>query len=348
MTASRLVTRLDDPFNAGAPLDVLGRSYLTPVDAFYVRNHGPVPLLRAADHRLEVDGLVREPISLGQAELAARLPRHELVATLACAGNRRAELSRIQPTPSPLQWGADAVSTGRWSGFRLADLLEWIGIGEGARHVAFEGADQALTGAGPTSFGASIPIDKALGEEVLLADRLNGEPLTPEHGAPLRAVVPGYIGARSVKWLRRVTLLRDPSDNWFQARDYRRDGRALGELELNSAITEPADGAAVQARPVEVRGYAYGGPAERVARVELSADGGACWQSARLLDEGPGEAWAWRLFAASVVLGPGEHVLAVRAWGEHGSTQPPDAATLWNEGGYMNNAWHRVRLTVTA
>ena len=344
MPSHRLVTRLAAPYNAGTPLELLGRYPLTPVDCFFVRNHGAVPRMDPLAYRLTVDGLVRRPSNLALSDLRAHFDRHELVMTLHCAGNRRNELSRVRQTQSPLQWAVDAVGTAAWSGPRLGDVIRWAGPLDGARHVCFEGADEAITAGGRSRFGASIPLDKALGWEVLLADRMNGAPLPLEHGAPLRVVVPGYIGARSVKWLTRITLSGEPSDNWFQARDYRRNGESLAALELNSAITEPAEGAIVKAGRLVVRGYALAGPDRRVERVELSSDGGESWSPAGLLPD-DASAWSWRLWRASLDLRPGEHELAVRAWDDAASTQPSDPGAIWNEGGYMNTAWHRVRLT---
>ncbi|CAN5848530.1 sulfite oxidase [soil metagenome] len=346
MTGPRRSARLADPYNAGTPLDVLGRCYITPVEAFYVRSHGAVPRLNTDDHRLTADGLALRPESFALGDLLAALRRHDLVATLHCAGNRRAELSRVRPTASPLQWGPDAVGTAHWSGVRLADLLQRVGIHEDARHVAFEGADEARTESGPTPFGSSIPLERALAGDVLLADRMNDEPLTAQHGAPLRVVVPGYIGARSVKWLNRVTLLEHASDNWFQARDYRRGGQALAELELNSAITQPVEGAMLRAGPVVVRGYALAGSGQQLSRVELSSDGGATWLPAPLQVGQGADPWAWRLWRATLDLVAGEHELVVRAWDERGATQPADVAAIWNESGYMNSAWHRVRVRI--
>jgi sulfite oxidase len=345
VSRSRLTLRLADPFNGGTPLEVLGRSVITPVDAFYVRNHGPLPV-PASEPRLTVDGLVLRPATYQLADLLTRLPRHELVATLQCAGNRRAELSVVKPTGSPLQWGPDAIGTALWSGIRLADVLELVGVRPAAAHVAFEGSDRVATEAGMTLFGGSVPLAKALQPEVLLVDRMNREPLRPDHGAPLRALVPGYIGARSVKWLSRITLLDGPSDNWFQASDYRLNGRPLGETTLNSAITEPADGATLRAGSVTVRGYALASAGRRLRRVELSTDGGVAWAPTELETDQDG-AWSWRLWQRTVELAAGPVELVVRATDDAG-TQPADPAQLWNSGGYGNTAWHRIRIQLRA
>jgi sulfite oxidase len=342
---SRLTRHLADPFNGGAPLEVLGRSFITPADAFYVRNHGALPE-PASEPRLAVDGLAFHPATYRLADLLTRLPRHEVVATLQCAGNRRAELSVVKPTGSPLQWGPDAIGTAVWSGVRLADLLELVGVRPEASHVAFEGSDRAATEAGMTPFGGSVPLAKALQPEVLLVDRMNHEPLSPDHGAPLRALVPGYIGARSVKWLSRITLLDQPSDNWFQASDYRLNGRPLGEATLNSAITEPVDGATLRAGSFTIRGYALASAGRRLRGVELSTDGGATWAPADLEND-QNAAWSWRLWRRTVELGPGPVEFVVRATDDAG-TQPADPARLWNSGGYANTAWHRIRIQLSA
>jgi sulfite oxidase len=181
---------------------------------------------------------------------------------------------------------------------------------------------------------------------------MNGEPLSPVHGAPLRVVVPGYIGARSVKWVERIEVRAEPWKGYFQRVVYRllpEDGRPgpdagmpLGLVALNADILAPADGATVAAGAVEVRGYAFAGGERHVARVDLSLDGGASWSQAELLDD-LGR-WAWRQWRTTVDLAPGEHELLVRAWDSSAATQPEDEAALWNPKGYVNNARPRIRV----
>ncbi len=196
--------------------------------------------------------------------------------------------------------------------------------------------------------------------EVLLAWEMNGAPLPAVHGGPVRVLVPGYVGARSVKWLQRITALAGPSDNYFQATAYRLlppgadpsaagpgDGISLGPIALNSAILSPADGDSVPPGPATVRGYALAGEDRSVARIDVSADGGRSWQLAEL-GEHPGE-YAWRLWRAAVTIpasGPAE--IVARAWDSTGALQPESAQALWNPKGYANNSWPRVRLHVQA
>jgi sulfite oxidase len=188
---------------------------------------------------------------------------------------------------------------------------------------------------------------------VLLAWAMNGEPLTPVHGAPLRVVVPGYIGARSVKWLRRIELRPQPWPGYFQHVVYRlvpEDGTPgpgvgmpLGLIALNAAVLSPLDGATVRAGPVDVRGYAFAGGDRSVERVDVSTDAGISWRPATLLDD-LGR-WAWRQWQVRLELAPGEHRILVRAWDSSAATQPEDEAALWNPKGYVNNARPEIHVS---
>jgi sulfite oxidase len=207
-------------------------------------------------------------------------------------------------------------------------------------------------------FGGSIPLTKALGPEVLLADEMNGKPLPPAHGYPLRVVVPGYIGARSVKWLATITVQSLPSTNYFQARTYRlypsrvrseatpEHGFSLGETPVNAVVCQPGAGTVVTGPRVLARGYAITGGTREIERVEVSLDRGMTFATAGLLDAAP--AGPWRRWEAQLELGPGPYELAVRAWDSAASTQPESAEGIWNLEGYINNSWHRVRFTVVS
>ena len=346
------LVRSQRPFNAGPPPERLRSSFVTPVEDFFVRNHGDVPEIDPTAYRLRVDGAVERPLELSLADLQ-RVPRREVTATLQCAGNRRQELALEKPIPGELPWGGEAISTATWSGVALADVLAAAGPAAAAHHVALAGLDQAERHGHRFRFGGSIPLDKARAPEVLLATAMNGAPLPAVHGAPLRLVVPGWIGARSVKWLAAVTLQEEPSDNYFQRVAYRlfpahvdpesvvwEEGAMLGELPVNSLITGPREGQRVRAGAVRVEGLALAGGGRSVARVEISADGGRSWLVAGL--EGPRERWAWRFWEATVELAPGRHELAVRAWDDAAHSQPADLSQVWNFKGYVNNAWHRV------
>ena len=346
-----------EPFNAEPPPGTLADSAITPRDAFYVRGHGPVPELDPATWRLHVSGLLERPLVLSLRELRdGRFAERELVATLQCAGNRRRDLIAFRDIPGEAPWGPGATGTARWHGVSLADILAAAGATSAAQHIAFVGADRSEEAQPPQQFGASIPFAKALSDEVLLAYGMNGEPLPPVHGAPLRLVVAGYIGARSVKWLQRIELRREPWDGYFQNTAYRLlaphekggpgVGIALSEVGLNTAILLPEDGTRVPLGPVELRGYAMTGGGHEIARVEISRDNGASWLQATLLeDQGR---WAWRQWRARVELPAGDHEIVARAWDDAANTQPKLSETVWNPKGYANSSWARIRLHASA
>jgi len=356
---AKLNVHKSEPLNAEPPLPALSEAFLTPVERFYIRTHGEIPRLDGARHRLRVEGLVSEPLDLSMAELRTQFPRRVVTATLQCAGNRRAELSEVAPV-SGTQWDAGAIGTAEWAGVALSDVLRAAGVWETTSkelHVAFEAADQVSEEGSQFTYGGSIPLTKALSDEVLLADEMNAAPLAPEHGFPLRVVVPGYIGARSLKWLTLVRLQDRPSDNPFQQKEYKLyppemsedgidpdAGTILYEFPLNAVICAPTEGAVLRAGLVALRGYAVasGRPIERV---EVSTDAGRSWTRAEM-EAGRGERWAWTLWTAHVELLAGAHELIVRAWDGAAQTQPERAEHVWNPKGYVGSAWHRVRVRV--
>ncbi len=350
-----MVVHEDDPYNAEPPRGGLADRMLTPIDAFYSRNHGPIPQLDAADWRLRVDGLVGRELEVSLAELRTGFPNRTVVATLQCAGNRRAGLMAVRDIPGEHPWGSGATSTAEWTGASLADVLAAAQVRPGAAHVAFEAPDVSQVAEPPQPYGGSIPLPKAIAGEVLLAWDMNGEPLPPAHGAPVRVVVPGYVGARSVKWVQRITAREHPSDNYFQATAYRvlppdadpdaagpGDGLSLGPVALNADILRPDDGATLPAGPTEVTGYAFAGDGRGVARVDVTLDDGRGWRQADLGDER--SPWAWRQWRVTVELPVGETEIAVRAWDTTAAAQPESAAPLWNPKGYVNNSWARIRV----
>ncbi|MFN2556820.1 MAG: molybdopterin-dependent oxidoreductase [Nitriliruptorales bacterium] len=352
--ASDMVVYQEAPLNAGAPRGRLVDHLITPTEMVFVRAHAEIPLLAADDLRLRVEGLVQRPLELSLAVLADRFERVEVVAALCCAGNRRRELMAVSDIPSETPWGVDAVSNVLWSGWRLHDVLAAAQPSTSARHLAFAGSDVVGHPNAPSEhFGGSIPLGKALGGEVLLADRMNDEPLLPVHGFPLRLVVPGYIGARSVKWLARIEAIAEPSINYYQQRAYRlfppeisadnvrwEQGTMLGELTLNAVICSPTEGAVLPSGRARFEGYALSGAGRRIERVEVTSDEGARWSPATgLTRSGP---WGWTLWQAELDLSPGRHRIAVRAFDSAGNSQPEQVAPLWNFKGYANNAWHRI------
>jgi sulfite oxidase len=352
------IVRAREPLNGGPPPELLLQAATTPADLFFVRNHGTIPEIDPAGYCLSIGGMVRRPLSLSLDELIERFPRVALAATLQCAGNRRDELMAIEMVPGELPWGAEAISSAEWAGVRLRDVLLAADWEPDAAHVAFGGHDQVERQNRRFGFGGSLPLEKALGPEVLLAYEMNGAPLPPAHGFPLRVVAPGYIGARSVKWLHTITVQAEPSDNYFQAHAYklfppdtRADtadwecGMMLGELSVNAVICAPTTGEALSAGTAVVQGYAFAGGGRTIERVDVSVDGGVSWTTAELLGER--SRWAWRLWETRVELTPGSHQIVARAWDSAANTQPETAGPLWNFKGYMNNAWHRVEMQVS-
>ena len=351
-----VMVQQERPFNAETPLELLRRDYVTPRELFYVRNHGSLPAVDPAAYRLTVAGLVERPLELSLEQLENEFSRVEMVATLYCAGNRRRELAEVREMPGKIPWDAGAAGNARWAGAPLREVLRRAGVREEARHVAFTGLDEDKESGTGTHYGGSIPVEKGSSEDVILAYEMNGEPLTPEHGFPLRVVVGGYIGARNVKWLSGISPQRTPSNNHYQTREYKlfpphvtaetadfSRGEMLGEIPLNSVVCDPADGVVLPAGPVPLRGYAIAGGARRVERVEVSGDGGKTWVEAGLEEHGD-HATAWCFWKASLNLAPGANQLVARATDSAGGTQPETIEEVWNFLGYANTAWHRVNV----
>jgi len=338
-----MVVHQEEPYNAEAPRRALAEQQLTPLDSFYSRNHGAFPRIDPRTWRLRVDGHVERELDLTLAQLQERFAQHTVVATLQCAGNRRNGFLGIRSIPDEAPWGSAAISTARWSGVRLNDVLAAARLTEQAEHVEFLGPDVAQDARPPQPYGSSIPVAKATADEVLLAWSMNDQPLPVEHGAPLRVVVPGYVGARSVKWVHRIRGLADESDNYFQAVAYRLRGEAIGTVALTCDILSPDDGEQLIAGPTSVTGYALVGEGLDVARVEVSVDAGNNLQEATIDDQvGP---WAWRLWWTSVNLPPGEVQILARVRDSAGAMQPESAEQLWNPKGYVNNSWAHVHVS---
>jgi sulfite oxidase len=330
--ASGLIVRSDDPYCAESPVDALTRRWITPTSLFFVLDHGAVPSVEPAAWSVELAGEVARPRRWTLDELQ-RLPSARIPATLVCAGNRRREHHALRPVNDPVLWGAGAVGTAWWTGARLDELLDRAGVAASAGHVWFEGLDEGERGA----FGGSVPLARIRDRSqppVLIAYAMNDAPLPQLHGFPARAIVPGYIGARSVKWLRRIVVSDRPSPNPYFERSHRVDDRPITEFPVNAAIgaIEPLDGGGVR-----VVGYALpGGGAAEVARVEVSIDGGA-WTPATRGIAAPG---CWTLWSIDVARAPFE--LAVRAVDSRGEQQPE--LPRWNKGGYLYNGWPRARI----
>ena len=351
-----LLTRQETPLNAEPRLEDLVESWITPYSHFYVRGHGTMPTVAPATYKLTIEGLVARTTTFTLDELH-RMPMVVVPATMQCAGNRRSEHSLSKPTGG-VQWDAGAIGNAEWKGVRLADLVERVGAKPTAKYVWFEGLDTVTLKDRETLFGGQVPIEKALRPETIIALEMNGRPLAREHGFPARSIVPGYIGARSVKWLNRIVVSDKKSDNNFVARDYKlfppdataetvrpQDFEPIYENIINSAICEPRAGQSVSAGKITVRGFALppGTLGTAVASVEVSPDGGATWVRATL--EGKDAPFTWKLWSAEVPVSAGTRTLVVKATDTKGDTQPERAP--WNFKGYLCNGWHRVPVTVT-
>jgi DMSO/TMAO reductase YedYZ molybdopterin-dependent catalytic subunit len=322
-----------DPLNAETRLaDLVG--IVTPVGRHYVRNHFPIP---AHPGTLTIAGAVRRPLTLTLAELEARRTVTHHV-TLECAGNGR---SYLDPMPPGEPWGLGAVGTAEWTGVRLGELLADAGLAPEVVEIRSRGSDQGRAGGleRPIAFERSLPPDVARG--ALVAFAMNGRPLTPNHGAPLRLVVRGWYGMAAVKWLTEITATTEPFRGFFQVERYVVDGKPLGRIAPRAVIVAPADGATVAAGRQLVRGLAWSGLG--IVRVEVSLDRGASWRRARLGPRLSSQAWRswefeWRPSA------PGEAVLLARAVDADGRLQPLEPVR--DPLGYVNNAAQPTRVQV--
>jgi sulfite oxidase len=353
-----MTVRAWSPFNAEPPGSVLAGAEITALDAFYSRNHGPFPDIAPDRWCLTVDGSIDKPLTLTYDQLTEDFTPHSVIATLACAGNRRAELLNVRPIPGKDPWAHGAISTAEWRGARLAEVLEAAGVHhDDGLHVAFSAPDVAPEAVPVQSYGSSIPLSKAMSQEVLLAWKMNSEPLPRVHGGPVRVVVPGYIGARSVKWLTAIRVQPGPSENYFQASDYRilpaeadpdtaapGEGISLSSLPLNCDILVPGDDEEIPAGPLTISGWALAGDGRGIGRVDVSLDEGRSWRQADL--HPVISPWAWRLWSITVEVRQGPISVTARAWDDTGVTQPESPSHLWNPRGYGNNAWARVDVTI--
>ncbi len=352
-----LIVHGTEPFNAEPPAAKLRAAFLTPQDLFYVRSHGTIPTVDAATHRIAVSGRVTDRLNLSLEDVKARFEPRTVRAVMQCAGNRRADLRAVRPVRGD-PWAAGAIGCADWTGISLAAVLEAAGAEtDDALHVSFTSIDVCQASDGGAHYGVSIPMIKALQPDVLVAYAMNGEPLSAEHGFPLRIVTPGYAGVRSPKWLQSITVQDAPSDAHQQASDYKlyppdmrpdtedlSRGVTIDAMPLNSAISEPAPGAALKAGPAAIKGYAVATD-RAIRRVDLSGDGGRTWTQATIEDHGEAR-WGWTFWHGTLDLTPGEHELCVRAWDSAGQTQPARPDDTWNFKGYLSAAWHRVRVNV--
>lgn len=361
------------PLNCEPPMHrLLGSGFITPVSLHLVRNHGAVPKIDWKTHRVEINGLVGRPVSLTMDELV-RFPTITIPVTVTCAGNRRKEENMIQKSIG-FNWGPCATSCTYWTGARLCDILKYVGVKgpeQGANFVCFRGPKGELPKGEDGSYGTSISLATAMDPacDVMLAYKQNGRWLTPDHGFPVRMIIPGYIGGRMVKWLTEITVTKEESNNFYHYHDNRvlpphvneqiakeegwwfQPDFIINELNINSAIGRPWHDEIVSLKknvPYQVKGYAYTGGGRKIIRVELSLDDGNSWRQAKIHRfEKPslyGKHWCWVFWDLSVQVFDFLNCkeLLVRAWDSSQNGQP--AMITWNVMGMMNNCYHRIKI----
>lgn len=361
-----------EPFNAEPPRSALVSSYITPVDLFYKRNHGPIPLVHDIEsYYVTLTGLIDYPRKLFMRDIRA-LPKYSVTATLQCAGNRRTAMSKVKKVRG-VGWDVSAIGNAVWGGAKLADVLELVGVPKltgstksGGRHVEFVSVDQCKEeNGGP--YKASIPLSQATNPEadVLLAYEMNGEPLNRDHGYPLRVVVPGVIGARSVKWLDSINIIAEECQGFFMQKDYKMfppcvnwdnidwsSRRPQMDFPVQSAICSFEDVHMVKPGKVTIKGYAASGGGRGIERVDISVDGGKTWVEASrtqkpnkpyISDHHASDKWAWVFFEATIDVSQSIEIIA-KAVDSAANVQPENVETIWNLRGILNTSWHRVLL----
>jgi DMSO/TMAO reductase YedYZ molybdopterin-dependent catalytic subunit len=331
-----MIVRMRSPQNLETPASGLV-PWTTPTDQFFVRSHFAVPRIDPAAFTLKVTGHVENPLALSLADLA-KMPRVAKPLTLECAGNGRVFLT---PQARGLQWGIGAVGTAEWEGVPLGAVLERAKVKAGAAEVVLIGGDKGEIRSdhpspGEIPFDRAIPIAKAKRDECILATTMNGSPLTPAHGAPIRAVVGGWYGMAAVKWLTQIVVVEKPYASFWQTIDYALWDRSAGlpslvpvtAIQPKAVVTSHLDNAVVPAGNVAVGGKAWAGE-NGVAKVEFSADGGTTWQPAKL--GGDDKPFCWRDWSAAWAAARGPAKLVARCTDTKGNTQPdkrdPDRRT---------------------
>ena len=342
------IVHCEAPLNLEMPFETLD-GFITPTKSFYVRTHFPIPKIDKNKWRLRIEGDVEKPFEINYDGLL-KLESNKIAATLECAGNNR---NFLEPKVKGVQWGLGAVGNAEWTGVPLSILLDRAKVKPTAREVILEGADRGKledpkSPAGDLNFARSIPLEKA--NDVLLAYKMNDVDLPPEHGFPLRAIVPGWYAMASIKWLQRIIVTDRPFNGYYQTLDYafwkRRGDNAelvpLSEMQIKAEIAQPSEGETVPANSnVRVHGAAWTSNGE-ITKVEISSDDGATWNEAKLLGEAKPDAWRlwecnWKTPARS-----GKATLIARAADSNGRTQPTERDP--DRGTYMIN--HLLPITV--
>jgi DMSO/TMAO reductase YedYZ molybdopterin-dependent catalytic subunit len=333
--------------NSGILLEAL-RHDVTPIGLHYLLNHFDVPYVPSDDWQVDVAGCVQQSVSLTLDEIK-KLPQRTLRVTLECAGNGRAAMSPRYPS---MPWVHEAVSTAEWTGTPLRYLLDRAGLADDAVAIAFIGADRGFDRGHEHNYGRSLAREQALSDDVLVVWAMNGQPLPPQHGYPVRLIVPGWYGMASVKWLARIEALDRPYEGFQQVRTYMYrsvpDGPAtpVTLMRVKSLLVPPGipdfytRARLVNAGPTTLYGRAWSGAGVAIARVQVGIDG--VWHEADL--DAPQGVFAWRGWRLAWQATPGEHELTCRATDANGEVQPLEQRS--DVGGFGNNAVQRLRVRV--
>jgi len=364
-----------EPFNAEPPRSALVSSYVTPVDFFYKRNHGPIPIVDDIErYCVSITGLIDHPKQLFMKDVW-NLPKYTVTATLQCAGNRRTAMSKTK-TVKGVGWDVAALGNAVWSGAKLADVLELVGIPKltsatpsGGKHVEFVSIDKCKEeNGGP--YKASIPLSQATNPlaDVLLAYEMNGKTLNRDHGYPLRVVVPGIIGARSVKWLDSINIIAEECQGFFMQKDYKMFPPSVNWENINWSTRKPQmdfpvqcaicsleDSNIVKPGKITIKGYAVSGGGRGIERVDVSIDGGKTWLEASRFqkagipydadDDSSSDKWAWVFFEVITEVPQNAEIVA-KAVDIAANVQPENVENIWNLRGILNTSWHRVHVRV--
>ncbi len=335
--------------NHSMPLEAL-RYDITPVGLHYLLIHFDIPYVEETSWSLHVGGRTRRSLDLALADLKSR-PSTTLAVTLECAGNGRA---RTSPRPLSQPWLNEAVGTAEWTGVPLRSILDEAGVLDGATDAVFTGLDRGVQGEVMQQYERSLSAADAMRDEVLLAWAVNGRPLPPQHGFPLRLIVPGWYGMTSVKWLRSITVVDRAFEGYQQARAYHfrtvegDAGEPVTRMLPRALMIPPgvpdfmSRTRFVEPSTLEIEGRAWSGRGA-ITRVDFSADGGSSWREAELGDAVSEHAWRRWSYAWDASR-PGEYELCVRATDSAGNVQPDEQR--WNYEGVQNNAVQRVRVRV--
>jgi sulfite oxidase len=359
-------------FNAETPAPILTDKFITPNEIFFVRNHLPVPRIDPKKYSLLITGVGVRDIQLTLEDLKTKFPHYSVTTTMQCAGNRRSEMNAVKPVKG-IDWASGAIGTAVWTGIRLRDVLQYAGLDVDncindpkTKFIQFDGFDEDKMS--DMHYGASIPIEKAvdLSGDVILAFEMNGKEIPRDHGYPIRAIVPGYVGARNVKWLKKICVSNEESKSFWQQKDYRglpptdsielyggsEKSTPIQELPVQSSICDPLDKSTIDkdAESVNIRGYAWSGGGRDIVRVDITADEGRTWTGANLIkpeERRHNRAWAWTPFEAEVKL-PKEYKDYIRicskAVDASFNVQPEHVESIWNARGYLNNSWSCINL----